>query len=42
MQVEMVRAGGYTMVQLLKEVFDVAWRREDAPRMEGGHNHTYS
>ena len=30
-QVEMVKAGGYTMVQWLKEVFDIAWKCAKTP-----------
>ena len=34
-QVEMVRAGGYTMVQLSKEVFDVALEKRRCPKNGG-------
>ena len=31
-QVEMVKAGGYTVVQWLKDVFDIAWKCGKTPR----------
>ena len=42
-QVEMVKAGGYTLVQWLKEVLNVVWRSGKPPQewTRGGYDHTY-